>query len=100
MNNVTEAPECMTDDEGHQSSFVFVWIDEPTEIYCGLCLMDCWNLHEERTGETVDDFEWGVLDPTHQLKFQDGQVLTLETLAYYNIGHGFDMPEQIVTAYA
>lgn len=99
MNNVTEGPACMTDDED-RCPYVFVWIGETTEVYCGLTFADIILLHAQRTGEIVGvDVDYGILSKDAQVKFHDGQIMAWETIAFYNIGHGVKMPEQIMTQY-
>lgn len=99
MNVITEAPEGMTDDED-RCEYIFVWIGEPTEVYCGRCIDEIVQLHYERTGELAgDEVDYGYLDKDAKVKFHDGQVLAYETIGYYNIGHGIKMPEQIMTQY-
>lgn len=99
MTDVTEAPECMSDDE-YRCPYVFVWIGEPTEVYCGLTVQECFDLHYERTGDMPGvDEEYGLFSKDEKVIFHDGQVLAWETIAFYNIGHGIKMPEQIMTQY-
>lgn len=99
MSNVTEGPECITDDE-NRCPYMFVWIGEPTEVYCGKDFIEISDLHEQRTREVVGvDVDYGIFSKDAQVKFHDGQILAWETIAFYNIGHGIKMPEQIMTQY-
>lgn len=87
-------------DEREPCPYVFVWVGETTEVYCGKSFAEISVLHEDRTGETVGvDVDYGYIDADDKVLFDDGQVLSWETIAYYHLGHGVELPEQLMTDY-